>query len=349
MTTKEIKEYSDILEDTFQMNKDLVSYLIKIAQQRSQLTKWLLTIDMINGSQPQETHKKVMNIRKELREVVSYIIDDVRAYKPLDIITGLNQIKNVLIQFPDISDVEEAQIEDSILSVIQSHTNTYSEKSLSHLLEFINDIFNFLDIFNRFYFFTFDYRRIVHNDEQAIPIGNEKLEIYLSGSIDRLVSFNDFLDYIDTLYRELCKGYNVYYDEFPLKIIKVESGSLYSYLFGNTEIIKTIKEIIFGLASYIKDWQTGALEKEKFLNEAVKADFFIDLIEKAKGSDLSEENIVLLNRAFKKSVNGIVEKLPEDTKSISINGTNVMTLSDAEIKLIEERRILLLTQNKNKN
>ncbi|VEP11800.1 conserved hypothetical protein [Hyella patelloides LEGE 07179] len=78
---------------------------------------------------------------------------------------------------------------------------------------------------------------------------NEELTLLLE-SEHSLQKFIDKLQYIKNLYSELCYLFQVSDNEYPLKIVKMESGSLFAKVFGEAKVIKTLSIWIENTVSY---------------------------------------------------------------------------------------------------
>lgn len=175
---------------------------------------------------------------------------------------------------------------------------------------------------------------------EIIPPETEVIDIEIRSNNVSLHQLSTFLISLEELYKKLCIVYGIHYEDYPLTIIKIETGSLWSKLLGYGSIINLFKEMIFGIAGYFRDIQTGKLSLEKFENSAKKSLLILDILEKAKSNNVSKENIVLLDKALGNAVTKIYKSLPEGTTEIVLNDQKLFHLNPEERKSIESREPL---------
>ncbi len=163
--------------------------------------------------------------------------------------------------------------------------------------------------------------------ETKLPENNLIIDIQVISALNNLEEFSSFLSYLDNLYQNLSKAFVIHYDEFPLKIVKIESGSIWSKLFGHEKLIELIKDLLFGLGNYIRDLQTGQIDREKFENKIKKAGLVLDLVEKAKSVGLDEKNQVLIEKVFNQSITDIAKLIPKTTTEIMVDDKKLLNLN----------------------
>lgn len=286
-------------------------------------------IKAVNG----EKNKLVAEVLSKTRELKPYVfIPEIQ-----ELMRGINESKIMVPGFKEIF-VSEAN------KLCEVHTEAYSEKSFKELFELSTTCGFFRERINLIYFSHDIIAKFLPLSREPIPAGNEIIDIQIISDFDDLSKFVGFTKVINDLYIDLCRVYGIHYEDFPLSIIKVESGSLWEQIFGNSEIVKTIKELLFGIGGYIRDWQTGTLTKEHLNNQIETAINLMDLKNKAKDAGVDSPNLILLDKALKKSFKGILKALPESTTEIILDDKKLLNLSEYEVKKIEKGETKLLNK-----
>lgn len=176
--------------------------------------------------------------------------------------------------------------------------------------------------------------------------GKNTIEIQLLDVEFDLEEFNSVLDSINKVYYELG---NIMYPNMggtqyeKLKIIKIESGSIWSILFGNENILSAVAKFLNKTIDLIfnKFTTEGKLSRQQGMNNAIK-----DSLEMAKtleemgyNIDESKENI---QKAFLCSTKNLVNIASKSAK-IKVNDEIHELNDNIKIKYLEENKKLLLT------
>ena len=345
MTIKEFLNYSDRVLETVHQQNDLIEFLSNIAsfnQKYIDLYKQLRKAYTNNASTTQQKISSVIvQIQNQDKSTLSYI----RKIRPFDFFTKLQSLiiglQEIKIFGKELNDFLNTEVK----KLIDLHTDAYSERNFDEIFSFVSYCNPFITKLERFEFTANVFIDNLQLEPVSIPEENEIIEIQIISQDNNLEIFTSFLSFIDEFYQNLCKAFNIHYSDSPLSIIKVESGSIWSKLFGKSELIKLIRDLIFAIGNYIRDLQTGKISREKFENDAKKADSVLKLIDKANKVGVKEENKLLLERAFNHAILGMSKSLPKTTTEILINEKPILKLETNEIKSIEGRKTLMLKSN----
>jgi hypothetical protein len=183
---------------------------------------------------------------------------------------------------------------------------------------------------------------LIEGDES--PDDSKTLSIYLPATLN-FQEFISRLNLINLIYDELCQIFDVSISEHPLKIIKVESGSLWVKIFGSSKVIALMDDILRGFAKYIhrnytKEGKIAAIPTTlKTMDEVLS---FSNKLQ-AAGVDVTEIHEQLAKGALvmTKSVNLLYSNQP----SVVINGETVSLAADSNRTSIEHRNIPRLSSN----
>lgn len=156
------------------------------------------------------------------------------------------------------------------------------------------------------------------------------------------LTFEEFiarLHSINVIYEELCQIFGISTTDHPLKIIKVESGSLWAKVFGQSKVVALMDDFLRGGANFIHRNYTND-GKIKGIPTSVKAmDELFAFREKlqAGGVDVSELDGQISKGALliAKNMNCLFER----QSSVVINGEEIPLSSTADKKLLEARHV----------
>jgi hypothetical protein len=95
---------------------------------------------------------------------------------------------------------------------------------------------------------------------------------------------------VEKIYKELCTLNNVSFTEYPLKISKVESGSLLIKVFGETKVVELFTDLVRSSAKFLYRKYTSEGKIETKVDNAESISSVLELRERlaAAGIDVSE-------------------------------------------------------------
>jgi hypothetical protein len=178
------------------------------------------------------------------------------------------------------------------------------------------------------------------NIEYTIPATNDgkELSIYLSSTLS-LAEFIQKLQSIERIYKELCMLTDI---SSPIQILKIESGSLWIKVFGNSKVIDLMTSLVksgvgFVYRNYTEEGKFAAIPKQV---EALESILALRKKLKAAGIAVDELDDHLKKSAVvvSKALNTLIEGQPE----IVINDSKLSIGDEAQKKLIEANTPLKL-------
>lgn len=189
--------------------------------------------------------------------------------------------------------------------------------------------------------------------DNRVEIEKEKtIEIQLLDVQFDLNEFNSVLESINEVYYELG---NIMYPNVggisyeKLSIVKIESGSIWSILFGNKNILSAIAKFLNKTIDVVFNKFTieGKLSRQQGINNAIKDSLNMAMTLKEMGYEVdeAEENI---QKAFICSTQNLLN-IASKSAMIKVNDEIHELKSDLKIKYLEENKRLLLTEGNNKS
>ncbi len=218
----------------------------------------------------------------------------------------------------------------------------YDYNSTVNLITCAKVFVNILSTFNQVNSF------IIENLQQNSDLELDETLSSFSLFIDSDYTFKEFiqkLEAIQALYSELCFISDISEIDFPLKIIKIESGSLWVKIFGESRVIETIISLIkdakeYGYRNLTKEGKIeaeqqnfkaleSALELRKKLQEAnIDVEEFDEKIKKSSIVIMNNLN-TLLSGENKIKINGeLIES--DDTTQKLLKGSNKYLLEGSK-------------------
>lgn len=157
-----------------------------------------------------------------------------------------------------------------------------------------------------------------------------------------LKDFAERLIVLQTIYSEICALFQVSEVDHPLRIGKIESGSLWALLFGNTKVVETMASFIerSALWSYRNYTTEGKISNLPRKVEAIDAILGLsDRLEKS-GIDTSQMKPNIEKAAI--SLSKDLSVLLDGQSSITVNEENLSLQAEFTKSLIERRETKLL-------
>jgi len=148
---------------------------------------------------------------------------------------------------------------------------------------------------------------------------------------------------ISESYEIMCKMYDVSLKDHPLKVLKIESGSLFAKFLGYIPVLDS-------LSLFMKKTVELIFNKFTFEGKVLRTKQVLDLIEKHAdiiekyselGIDLADENIQKYNYQLVKSIG----KLVVQTTKVKINDEELSLEGHYKQKYLDESQKLLITDS----
>lgn len=215
----------------------------------------------------------------------------------------------------------------------------------------ISDTFNVLNqssvLFNTInsIIHLIDYILDVHSKSRTIPEDFKSLSIELTSEYD-YDTFILKLNSINKIYTELCNLLSISINDYPLQIIKVESGSLLAKIFGESKIVDLIVHLIKEFTGYI---YRNFTQEGKILSIPRKVESIESIINLSKKLQEIGIDIEPLKQDLQKSTLEIthdLSKLVQCESTVKIN-EDILSIGDEyRTKFLVESRRLLIEKNK---
>ncbi|GAB6139825.1 hypothetical protein JCM14076_05540 [Methylosoma difficile] len=279
-------------------------------------------------------------IVEELRANLSTTKKLINNVKPRSFFASIEKIKNEISQakliFSELSQLEEIETNLETLShSYESFIENYSPESAWTMIKESKSISPLLDGFKKGLSFY------LSNSEYPIPSleAGRELSIVLSSSMS-LSEFISKLQAIEEIYKELCILTKVSISEFPIEILKIESGSLLAKVFGNSKVIALLTSLITSGVTYIYSnySQQGQLVSLPQKVETIESILELRAKLKAEGIAVEEmdENINKASVLLSKELNRLISGQPE----IIINNRKLSVGDEIQKQLTQSKTAL---------
>jgi len=265
--------------------------------------------------------------------------------KPISFITSISELRKSIIEVEergfassqlneiakklhDFVHVYEAYIDDSY-SPVSASKLLIKAKELSPLLQGFKDGLNFYLL----------------NVESSVALEKQNETEELSIELSSQMNLSEFvlkLQSIELIYNELCMLMRVSTSDFPIQIIKIESGSLLAKVLGNSLIIGMMTTGLINGANYIyqnftTDGQISAIPQKVESVEAI-LNLRQKLMEQGIQDDNLDEHIKKSSNALAKGLNNLISGQAE----VKINGETLSLGNEIQKKLLENNKPLKL-------
>lgn len=221
--------------------------------------------------------------------------------------------------------------------------NNYTWPQALKLLTVAKDLYDHILIYREFVTF------IKEDLESAISIPQDnKLASFFFQSTTEYGEFLNKLLAFDRLYSELCLLANVSKSEYPLQVIKIESGSLWIKFFGESKVITLLTSLVESAASFLYRNYTneGKIKSIPRNVEAIESVLALTQKLEAEGIDVSasKDNLQKAAVIMSAQLNKLLLKEP----SIEVNGKKHSVAEAIQDKYLLEGQRLLLDDGNNR-
>lgn len=217
------------------------------------------------------------------------------------------------------------------------YLESYSPESAGLMLLEGRSIYSLLDGFKKGMSFYME------NIEDSTPVleNGRELSIVLSSSMI-LSEFILKLQSIEKIYDELCMLIDVSKAEHPIQILKIESGSLWAKIFGESKVIGLMTNFIESGASFVYRNYTVEGKLSTIPRKVESIESILKLSEQLKKQGINteemNEHINKSSVVIAKELNKLISGEPE----IIINSTRLSIGDEVQKKLIESNSPLKL-------
>jgi hypothetical protein len=170
---------------------------------------------------------------------------------------------------------------------------------------------------------------------------SQEMTIFLTSSY----SCREFIEKLNTIqkvYSELCFLTNISESEFPLRIIKIESNSLFAKIFGEAKVVRILGELIKDAISFLYRRFTNEGKIEAISKQTEAVEKVLELTKKLEeaGIDTSESKEMIRKSGviIADNLNRLLLGEPE----IELNGESISLDSNLKQKYLESGQVYLL-------
>lgn len=263
-------------------------------------------------------------------------------YRELDLfINSLNEINNKLSEDSSLS------IFDIVIKKLEDFSNSYDEYvKVRNAIAAKNILIITVDLNSRINTLIETLRAV---NVALMPSGVLNSEYaQISIVLPEHYSLKDFAERLlalQSMYSELCALFDVNENDHPLRIGKVESGSLWAWLFGDTKIIELISTFIkqgasFAYRNFTTEGKISALPKKM---ETIDAMLNLTQRLEAAGFNTAEMKPNIEKAAF--AISRDLTILIDGQPSITVNDEK-LSLNEELTKALLERSDVRLLQSK---
>jgi hypothetical protein len=161
-------------------------------------------------------------------------------------------------------------------------------------------------------------------DSQDAPDGQMALSIWLPSPMP-LKDFANRLLALQSAYSELCMLYGVSEADYPLRMAKVESGSLWAKVFGDTKMIETLISMLKASAAWMHRNYTDEGKLEAFPRKVEAVDSLLGLRTRMQAAGLDTV-------AMQAQIDKCAVTISEDLSTL-LSGQRAITLNDQMVQI----------------
>lgn len=274
---------------------------------------------LLEGSQDATTRNNMLNdICNHVNRSVNTIKKDVGSRKLMREISNIEERMNYSLE----NEFHETEYLKSVLNKVNDFADTYDKYIRDSTL--IN-AYQLLNIAHELKFILSQFSEVLHFILGNISSDYKCSEAEMEFSITLFYTENtkDFAEKIlaiNALYDELCFLLNVSQAQSPLRIGKIESGSLFTKLFGDTRVVGLLCSLVERAVEYFHRNHTTEGQIASIPKQIESFESMMNLIKKCEdiGVNVSESKENLAKGVTQLADN--LNKLIKGQPSVEING-----------------------------
>lgn len=279
----------------------------------------------------------------QLRSHLAHVRGKISDVRPRSFFSSIEKLQSEIIQakeyeLNDLSQLNEIEEKlNSFSHTYEAYIDSYSPQSAGAMIVEARSLSALLNGFKKGLMF---YLENIESSATDFEDGRE-LSIVLSSSMT-LSEFIFKLQSIENIYDELCMLINVSKSEHPIQILKIESGSLWAKIFGESKVIGLMTSFIESGAGFVYRNYTAEGKLSAIPRKVEAVESILKLSEQLKNQGINTEKI---NEHIRKSSVVIAKelnKLISGEPEIIINSTKLSIGEEVQKKLIESNAILKL-------
>ncbi|MEE1963747.1 hypothetical protein V1387_13705 [Allomuricauda taeanensis] len=280
----------------------------------------------VNGMARLQSSIKQKNIK---------VLEVVRSMRPNEVYKLINSLISDLNLF-DSAFNDDDNLIVSLKEFPDKHTDAYSEKQASHIFALIENTDRIAKSIKALKSRALYIVQKSEESDKKSPIDYLPLRIGADQDVPLIEDFVSIFTDLEALYNFICFLHKIDSEKKPLIVNQISTGSWYTELLGIKQTIISIENLLKGIGSFIRDYITGKIDREKFENECKKAEAFIYLMKIAEENGIKNAELGV----FKK-LNPFIDNLKKDT-------TTIVEVNEEEILKLRRLDKLTLLDNKKK-
>jgi hypothetical protein len=336
MTSLELTEQLTVLEDIFRGDEELTVWLTEVSDS--------VNLDnfahLLESSSEKDAWSRLQSINSQLGKVVATL----RERRPGSLLVGLDRWRQALTdvrkRFPDnlgdVIDVVSSHIAETYDNY-DKFISTYSVRDLISLSISARRLSQALRVFES----TTELTKQSLTNFPYYDKSNSELSLLL-GSRSSLRNTLAKLSALQTIYDELCRLLSISTSEHQLRIVKVESGSLLAWVFGEAKVTTLMASLIESGVGYLHRNFTREGKVQAIPKNAEAINSLLDLSKRLEscGIDTStlNQNIQQSSVIIAKELN----RLLLDEPVVRVNGRVHSVGEEWERRFLEQPRTLFL-------
>ena len=338
MTSYEIIQLLDQITLTLNEKTHLMELLSKTEEYRSNIKK---TVDEVVGGENQEHVSHIAGLRGNLINAFAHNLKRVR---PRAVFAELDALVDELNAFRGLLQEPAADALDNLVKEIGEFSRLYEEFNGEPALR---QTFNLIDAGDRllrsvrsFTGLSLLLRNTLRPVEYNLD-GHQEFSLLLSAT----TTYGDLLTKLTALnaiYSELCNLIGVSASEYPLLVSKIESGSLWIKVFGESRVITLLTKLTEAGAAYMYRRYTTEGKVTAIPKQVESVESVLRLAERLEsmGIDTSDmkENLQKSGNAISANLN----KLLRGESSVTVNGQIHSLNEELRDRYLQESKVLLL-------
>lgn len=342
MISNRFSQDQERVEKVFEKAVYLDECLQLVSEHFGQLEECLKSLSK-GGAAPGKAHQELASVLQQVRGKAN-AFDPRELFKAIDILSHeftWGSVSKLL------AESNQLRIDKSLSEFSQKYTDYIKSYSHDSAIEFVN-CSTILREKLRWYLAGLTVFR-QESQEQEIDLSKYAEISILFTSTMSLHEFASKLRALERLYRELCMLLDISLTEYPLQIIKIESGSLWAKVFGHPVVIPFIKDVLykgFGFAyrNFTKEGKLSAIPQKVENVEAI-----LELSNKLEASGVDVKEI---NDHLRKSTVSIAKDmnvLISGEAEVCIDNEVISVGQEVQKSLVESKEVLQLNHDLDSN
>ena len=345
MTSKELYSRFELLEANLRQNQYLLDAIRAMSNRQNEIadlqSRPLLLDDL------HQIHNAVNASKGKLREIIA----EIKKLSPKRIFAETNAVVQAITKVESAFDSHTTRKFELLKKEVEGFGETY-EKFISN--QQLGEVARLLSVAQRvdaavsssIEFALITLKNLCPETQSAETFtSEEKLEVYLSAKID-FVFFLEKTFALEQIYEEFCHLLNVSAKQEPLKIVKIESGSLWVWLNGNPKAVAAVKSVIEKAAhyfyrNYTDEGKLSAIPKKVETIESV-----LHLSDELKKRDIATDQLDDFIKKASVTIGNNLEKLLAGEDQVELNGEIIALTPRSQQNLIANKQVKLIEEKK---